>query len=191
VFPFRFTVRDNYCPENKRETFMVTVVIRGASFTIQPSQTYFCENDPPLTLTAIPPGGTFWGVVTAANQFDPSIAGPGVHMVYYTVTDSAGCTTTDAIAMTVDACTGLEEIGDELRIHVSPVPANEEIKVQWSNATEVRLLVLTDLLGRQIKTWKPEGGSSMKCSVSDVSPGLYFLTAQGSRPIAGTRVLIQ
>lgn len=47
----------------------------------------FCENDPSVTLTANPGGGTWsgTGIVNAATgEFDPATAGPGMHTITYT-----------------------------------------------------------------------------------------------------------
>jgi hypothetical protein len=60
-----------------------------------------CANGAAVTLTAATPGGTFSGTGVSGNQFNPQVAGPGVHTVTYTVTDGNGCTNTDDMDITV------------------------------------------------------------------------------------------
>ncbi|MBL4586085.1 MAG: SprB repeat-containing protein, partial [Flavobacteriales bacterium] len=66
----------------------------------------FCETDPPITLTAGDPGGVWTGNgITNASTgvFDPSVAGPGVHTIVYTLQCGA-----DSIEIEVGSCQPLE-----------------------------------------------------------------------------------
>lgn len=70
--------------------FDVDVVISSppiVSFNLQPT----ASNNTPITLTASPPGGTFSGTGVIFSAFNPSIAGPGLHSITYTYTDTNGC----------------------------------------------------------------------------------------------------
>jgi gliding motility-associated-like protein len=65
----------------------------------------FCPNDPSVNLTPFTPGGTFSGAGitnTSLGTFDPSVAGVGVHMVYYTL--PCGMDSTEIV---VSSCTAL------------------------------------------------------------------------------------
>jgi hypothetical protein len=57
----------------------------------------YCENDSPVILDGSPTNGTFGGPGVTDNIFSPAIASPGVHQIYYTVTDNKGCTSTDTV----------------------------------------------------------------------------------------------
>jgi len=59
----------------------------------------FCENDPCVTLTGIPAGGTFAGIGVVGNTFCPSVSGVGSFNIVYTVIVN-GCTFTSNV-MTV------------------------------------------------------------------------------------------
>ncbi|MFW5766935.1 MAG: gliding motility-associated C-terminal domain-containing protein, partial [Bacteroidota bacterium] len=52
----------------------------------------FCENDDPLVLTAAESGGTWSGpgVTASTGFFDPEIAGPGEHLISYTIEGNCG-----------------------------------------------------------------------------------------------------
>lgn len=62
----------------------------------------FCANNPPQTLTATPPGGT-WGGAATGNSFNPMTNGPGIHSVTYTYTDGNDCMATEFIDIEVYA----------------------------------------------------------------------------------------
>ena len=51
----------------------------------------YCETSPEISLMPEPPGGFFTGPVTPSNGFDPASAGPGIHVITYTYTDTKGC----------------------------------------------------------------------------------------------------
>ncbi|MBI1289543.1 MAG: T9SS type B sorting domain-containing protein [Flavobacteriales bacterium] len=66
----------------------------------------FCQTDAPVTLTAGDPGGVWAGdgiTNSSTGVFDPSVAGPGVHTISYTLPCGA-----DSIYISVSACTPLE-----------------------------------------------------------------------------------
>ena len=64
----------------------------------------FCENDAPVTLSAVDPGGAWSGTGitnTSTGIFDPGVAGPGSHIITYSITGS--CTDTDTETIVVNA----------------------------------------------------------------------------------------
>ncbi|MFO8055348.1 MAG: BNR-repeat neuraminidase N-terminal domain-containing protein, partial [Bacteroidales bacterium] len=50
-----------------------------------------CGNDPAITLSGSPSGGSFSGAGISGNSFDPATAGAGTHTVTYTYNDTYGC----------------------------------------------------------------------------------------------------
>ncbi|RMG89100.1 MAG: hypothetical protein D6706_21945, partial [Chloroflexi bacterium] len=63
----------------------------------------YCLYDPADILSGTPSGGVFSGAVVQGNMFDPSVAGSGTHAVYYSYTDSNGCTAVDTAITEVHA----------------------------------------------------------------------------------------
>jgi gingipain R len=61
-----------------------------------------CENNDPITLTAATSGGDWSGPGVTGNQFDPSVAGAGNHLVSYTV-GTGTCEDSDNVLISVDA----------------------------------------------------------------------------------------
>ena len=68
-------------PNGCSSSATMTLAIVKASF----NGTYgpFCANDPSVTLSATPGGGTFSGTGVAGNRFDPAVAGVGSHIISY------------------------------------------------------------------------------------------------------------
>ncbi|MCU4166396.1 PKD domain-containing protein [Carboxylicivirga caseinilyticus] len=66
----------------------------------------FCENEDPVTLTAVTSGGVWSGpgiVDSNTGIFDPSIAGSGTHTIDYYVEDGNGCSATGQTVIEVIA----------------------------------------------------------------------------------------
>jgi hypothetical protein len=61
-----------------------------------------CAEGAAITLSATPEGGSWSGVGVSGGLFDPSIAGTGTHKVYYTYTDTNGCTNIDSTSIVVN-----------------------------------------------------------------------------------------
>ncbi len=62
----------------------------------------FCPDDLPQALSATPPGGT-WSGASTGNTFNPMTNGPGIHTVFYTYTNVAGCTSMESSDIVVHA----------------------------------------------------------------------------------------
>jgi hypothetical protein len=61
-----------------------------------------CQTDAPFALSnGSPTGGTYSGTGVQSGIFDPSTAGPGVHPVTYSYTNSTGCTDSTTFNITV------------------------------------------------------------------------------------------
>ncbi|MDD3740901.1 MAG: T9SS type A sorting domain-containing protein [Bacteroidales bacterium] len=82
---------------------VITITVAGMDATITPVGP-FCENDPPINLTAASPGGSWSGmgiIDPVAGMFDPSFAGPGVITIQYDIS-IGDCSDSDNISLTVN-----------------------------------------------------------------------------------------
>lgn len=70
------------------------------SFT-SPSNYNYCENADSVLMTANPTGGSFSGTGVIGNYFHPTMAQLGINTMYYSYTDSNGCTSGDNIYMNI------------------------------------------------------------------------------------------
>jgi len=63
-----------------------------------------CVSQPPIDFTTSPDrqGGVWSGIGMSGNIFNPSVAGPGVHVINYRFGDTFGCVATDTRTVTVN-----------------------------------------------------------------------------------------
>ncbi|MCS6979747.1 MAG: PKD domain-containing protein [Flavobacteriales bacterium] len=95
----QYQVTSGFCSAAATTTIVVNPAPNAAVLNVGP----LCENDPPVQLTASTPGGTFSGPgVNASGLFNPGAAGPGQHVINYTVTQN-GCTATGTTTLQVNA----------------------------------------------------------------------------------------
>lgn len=82
-----------------------------------------CADDANVILTGTPTGGTFTGSSVTGNQFDPSI-GAGSYVIVYNYTDVNGCSGSDSVTISVNACVGINEPFVNSGMNVYPNPNN-------------------------------------------------------------------
>ncbi|RMG94589.1 MAG: hypothetical protein D6706_13560, partial [Chloroflexi bacterium] len=99
VFTVTYAVGNGSCADT--QSLQITIdTVSDASIT--PAGP-FCTGDTAVMLTAASPGGMWSGngiVANVAGLFDPRVAGPGVHMVTYTI--SGNCGDSDTVFITVN-----------------------------------------------------------------------------------------
>jgi PKD repeat protein len=88
----------NKCTDEDQVTI---TVMPPPPVKIKPVNTLFA-NSPPVILSASPEGGVWSGDGVKGKEFDPSIAGVGIHVVKYeTLADRFGCAGSDTIHIKV------------------------------------------------------------------------------------------
>lgn len=125
-----------------------------------------------------PAGNSYDWNTGSMDQFvvvDGEELGPGTFSYILTVTNPDGCTHTDAIQITVDVCSGMEEEQETL-IMVWPVPAEETLFLS-SHETRALQVQLLDLTGRIVldEVIIPNNGSPTTLNVSEFPAGPYVL----------------
>ena len=84
-----------------------TTAVHSVQINLHPNITWpqigpLCENSNPVTINTTPVGGTFTSVGMTGNMFDPSLVGASSHhAIYYTYTDSNGCTSSDSTVVQI------------------------------------------------------------------------------------------
>jgi len=101
VHSITYTYSDaNGCTNAKTRTAVVNPMPAITFSGLQPS---YCINNPSVTLTGFPAGGTFSGPGISGNIFNPAAAGAGLHTITYTYTDGIGCSNFTQQTTTVHA----------------------------------------------------------------------------------------
>lgn len=81
-------IDDNGCTDTDTVCVDILPLPNASIDTLRP---IICVDDDPLNLSGAPTGGVFSGTGVAGNQFNPSLAGAGSHIIQYVVTDANGC----------------------------------------------------------------------------------------------------
>src|SRR5690554_3175182 len=97
-----YTINDgNGCTATTSQPTVVSNVYPDATFSNLAGP--YCVNNAPITVSPNGPIGILGGTGVTNFDFDPSIAGPGTHKVYHTVTGTNTCTSSDTVSVVVTA----------------------------------------------------------------------------------------
>lgn len=140
--------------------------------TASAAATTVCLDDANVTLNGTPAGGTWSGPGVSGNAFDPSV-GIGTPSLTYTFTDANGCTNTDAVAIQVNACVGVEENAGVAALEVYPVPFNQSVNL-INNGSEPVTVIIYAADGRVITQLQLMNGRT-ELNTAAWSNGFYFL----------------
>ncbi len=99
-----YTVTNNIaasggCASTNATSFITINPLPAVSFTGLAANYYY--NDPAVTLTGTPTGGSYTGTAVLGSTFNPTLAGAGTYTVTYSYTDVNGCSNTAAHSTTV------------------------------------------------------------------------------------------
>lgn len=165
----------NGCTDTDEATIVVYDV---PSVLVELADQTVCDNSGSITLVATPTGGTFTGNGVNGNTFNPSLAGIGEHVVYYSFGEYEDCLGTDSVVFTVDLCTGLNEVLNENTVHVYPNPTSGNFTVEVSTSNDVTgTIEVVDVLGQLVTTpiQKNLNGLRQTFDLSGLSKGIYIL----------------
>tara|TARA_Y100000589_G_scaffold272202_1_gene265221 strand:- start:690 stop:3509 length:2820 start_codon:yes stop_codon:yes gene_type:complete len=168
---YTVTVTDaNSCSANGTG---VLTVNPSPNVTVDSSfQTDYALNDGIVLLTfGQPVGGTYNGIGVSGSDFDPSIAGIGLHSIYYTYIDVNGCYDQTKIDLQVDAATSISSF-DEF-ISVFPNPFSDVINIRLSKP-QLTTFELADAQGKLILSGK-KNSKVFTIGTGKLSNGVYYI----------------
>ena len=160
--------------------FELPVVNLGADTTI-------C-NDASIELNAGNNGAAYaWS--TTENAQTIVVIDSGSYSVV--VTDANGCAGSDEIVISLDDCTGINELGAGLRLMVYPNPSRGVFQIESNgfNLNESTVTII-DLVGNLVKTIRPQGAVRETITLNQ-SSGVYFLSIEVDGNVAQHRIIIQ
>jgi type IX secretion system substrate protein/VCBS repeat protein len=137
-----------------------------------------CDNASAVTLPiGSPSGGNYTGNGVIGGNFDPAFAGIGTHDIIYTYIDSNSCINSDTTIITVQLCTGIDNIGNDFGILIYPNPnagqftiekpsdLNKEVQVKLLDASSK--LIISDKISI--------GKQKVEIDITKYSKGIYYL----------------
>ena len=120
IFDFTYSFGAGNCLTNDVVSITVNalpIVNAGADFDV-------CVDEGTQTLTGNPVGGIWSGpAVTSSGEFDPSVAGIGLHTIYYDYTDTNTCDNVDSLVITVNGLPSVDA-GNDTTLCNQPIPIN-------------------------------------------------------------------
>ncbi len=96
-----FAMDANSCISNTSTIYLTSNPLPAVSFS-GPSLSQ-CLNDSTVALVGIPLGGSYNGPGVSGSNYEPSIAGVGIHQIIYNYTDTNGCFSADSNFTLVNA----------------------------------------------------------------------------------------
>ncbi len=131
-----------------------------------------------------PGGGTLTGYAVYGSNFYPDSAITGAfNVIYYSYTDSNGCSSTIADSIYVDLCTGTNALaGNNGGVNVFPNPNNGVFTIQSSEFSGQCSVEIYNVLGEKVysdivHSSRPNGSSGRVSFIVDISSkpnGIYF-----------------
>jgi YVTN family beta-propeller protein len=152
------------------------------TLTVSSSDTISCINWSATSLFASPTGGTWSGSGINGNSFFSDSAGIGVHSIIYSYTDNNGCSNKDTLIMTVNICTGVNEITKNDAIIVYPNPANTTLNIHLSSYTQNEALLILDVFGQEVYSETFNKIDNI-INVSKWNSGVYFYQIKNDKEI--------
>lgn len=124
-----------------------------------------------------PSGGIYSGNGVIGGNFDPASAGIGTHDIIYTYTDGNSCINSDTTIITVQLCTGVENIDNDFGILIYPNPSTGQFTIEkpsdLNKEVQVKLLDVTSKL--ILEKVIPADQQKVEIDIRNYSKGIYYL----------------
>ncbi len=150
-----------------------------------------CDDDSMFVLTGgSPPGGGYSGQAVVFGQFDPGSATIGASMVYYTYTDTTGCSNSDSDAVIVEVCTGLGE--QHLKdLMVFPNPNDGEFVLEISGGISGEAAIsIWNVLGQMAAEIDIAGTGRVAIQLGTHPSGIYTAIVRTGQGLQKAKVVV-
>ena len=146
--------------------------------TLTLPQDSFCSNQPSASVLSggSPAGGVWSGPGVSGNLFTPATAGPGLHTIAYTYTDTNSCSNVATEVVFVDVCNGVSATSPDA-FAVYPNPAHNVVIIRLGEGHQVKTIVLYDMTGRLLMQEAVNNRTQLELSLSGLESGVYLIEA--------------
>lgn len=154
------------------------------------------DNEPAVTLTGTPAGGTFSGTGVTGNQFDPAGAGAGgPYTITYSYTDANGCSATASASVTVNEANGIPAMEAIKQVSVFPNPSNGQFSVVIATTNTIQAdIILTNMLGEKVMHEKNvliAHQYQRDMNITSLAKGIYTLSITSQHQQTSFKVIVQ
>lgn len=152
-----------------------------------------CDNAASLTLTGgSPSGGSYSGTSVSGGVFDPDASNVGPVTITYTFTNGSGCSDSATDVITVDDCTGFNELQTSNVVRLFPNPTNGIFNLEINGITnyENTSLTIFSNIGEMVYSAKLNS-SFTNLDLSALANGLYIVKIAGTEINSSSQLVIQ
>jgi PKD repeat protein len=181
---YTVTGTSNGCPNIK--TTMVTVN-NLPTVSLTPSSTMICVSDGTIGLSGTPSGGTFSGTGVSGNVFDPSVSGTGTHTLTYSYTDGNACSNTNAKTVSVNVCTGINELTTNTFI-IYPNPTSGNFSIDFKAVSSPIEIEVFDAIGKLVLS-QTVSTTHTDISLESFAKGIYTVRLKTDESYSILRVI--
>ncbi len=147
-----------------------------------------CSDLAAFTLTAGSPiNGTYTGAGVTGNMFDPGTAGLGTYTITYSYTDGNSCMASATSSITVDDCTGIQNLNAASAFSVYPNPNNGTFTI---TASSEGVYSIVNELGQTIKSVQLTAANNYSMNVTDVNNGIYFIIGTNNNTVVRQKIVV-
>jgi len=182
---YTVTGTTNGC-SNAKTTNVTVNPLPTVSFAL--TNTLACVNDATVALNGTPSGGTFSGNGVTGNVFDPTVAGAGTHTITYSYSDANACSNSDSKVMTVDLCTGITELNNNIFV-AYPNPTTDVFIIDFNKSiTTVVEIEVYDAIGKLVLTQTTSNNHTI-ISLEQLAKGIYNVRLKDNGSYSTIRVI--
>lgn len=124
-----------------------------------------------VSLSGSPAGGSYTGAQVAPGVLTPTAT--GIHKAYYTYTNGNGCSNTASVSITVNACTGSEELKASGLFSLFPNPSSGMIYIRGSLL--ISKVEVYNTIGQLILEKAQIQAENTSVDLSHASKGIYVI----------------
>ncbi len=140
------------------------------------------------SLTATPVGGTFSGTGVTGAIFNPNSAGAGVHKVFYSFSDSNGCSSKDSMLVSVQNCAGIAPVaGSDKQVVIYPNPFSQSITVNL-NMSGFNQVFIFNMLGEEVYSGNLHTGVNT-INTQTIPDGIYLMQVRNANTVLNYKVI--
>jgi hypothetical protein len=119
-----------------------------------------------------------WNSNNSSIFDNPAYVSPQTSTSYTVIgTDANGCTDSELLALTVDACVGLKEVNRAGTLKIYPTPSTGQIHIS-RNSSEPVLMQITDVTGRVVLS-ENTASADITIDIRNFARGVYYVQMTG------------
>ncbi|MFI5135663.1 MAG: PQQ-dependent sugar dehydrogenase, partial [Chitinophagales bacterium] len=128
-----------------------SVEVTAVPVSIAGADSVYCVFQGPDTLSGNPGGGVFSGDGIVDNVFYPDSAGVGQHTITYSYSYQDNCESSTQVTLTVDPCTGINQLWNENGFNIFPNPSSGDFKILFNDMnTSHTTISISNVAGQEI-----------------------------------------